>query len=76
MTVNTNKGDLFLRAANDGDALRLAVLATQVFLDTYAFAGITEEVANEVSDAFNPKAFAKLLIDSALKQYHAAYFTS
>ena len=37
------------------------MLATQVFLDTYAFTGVTEEVANEVREAFSTEAFAKLL---------------
>jgi len=50
-----------LRAAAHDDALRLGVLATQVFLDTYAFAGITEAVANEVRTSFCTASFASLL---------------
>ena len=37
------------------------MLATQVFLDTYAFTGITEEVANEVREALSTATFAKIL---------------
>ena len=36
----------------------------QVFLDTYASAGITQTVANEVRRAFNTEAFAKILTAS------------
>jgi ribosomal protein S18 acetylase RimI-like enzyme len=59
--MNTEDSEISLRAAADADALRLGVLATQVFLDTYAFAGITEEVANEVREAFSTEAFSALL---------------
>ena len=59
--VNTSKSEITLRAANSDDALCLSVLATQVFLDTYAFKGITRAVANEVRRAFNTEAFAKIL---------------
>jgi diamine N-acetyltransferase len=41
--------------------LCLGVLATQVFLDTYAFTGITEAVAHEVRRAFSTEKFAELL---------------
>ncbi len=50
-----------LRTATSADALRLGVLATQVFLDTYATDGITDAVAHEVRTAFSTEAFAALL---------------
>ena len=59
--MNTINNEIALRAASPSDALCLSVLATQVFLDTYAFAGITQAVANEVSKAFNTEAFSKIL---------------
>ena len=59
--VNTTKSEITLRAATAGDALCLSVLATQVFLDTYAFAGITQAVANEVNEVFNTQVFTKIL---------------
>ena len=53
--------EITLRAATSADALRLGVLATQVFLDTYAFMGITDTIANEVREAFSSDAFFELL---------------
>ena len=59
--MNTKTTAKTLRPATEADALCLGVLATQVFLDTYAFAGITEAVANEVRDAFSTEAFSQIL---------------
>ena len=59
--MNTQKTETNLRPATAADALCLGVLATQVFLDTYAFTGITEPVANEVREAFSTEAFTKIL---------------
>jgi ribosomal protein S18 acetylase RimI-like enzyme len=59
--MNTSRSEITLRAANSDDALCLSVLATQVFLDTYAFKGITQAVANEVRRAFNTETFVKIL---------------
>jgi len=59
--VNTNTLEISVRPATEADALCLGVLATQVFLDTYAFTGITEAVASEVRDAFSTEAFCKIL---------------
>ena len=44
--------ELCLRAARAADAPCLGVLATQVFLDTYATGGIRPAVAREVLAAF------------------------
>lgn len=59
--MTTNDPPIALRLASLADALCLGVLATQVFLDTYAFTGITKTVANEVREAFSTEAFAELL---------------
>ena len=59
--MNTKYPEISLRPATEADAFCLGVLETQVFLDTYAFTGITETVANEVQEAFSTEAFAKIL---------------
>lgn len=50
-----------LRPATQEDALCLSVLATQVFLDTYATTGIRPAIAKEVLHTFSVSAFASLL---------------
>jgi diamine N-acetyltransferase len=45
--------DITLRAAGVDDAACLGVLATQVFLDTYATQGIRSAIAREVLSAFS-----------------------
>jgi diamine N-acetyltransferase len=52
---------LALRPATPADALCLGVLATQVFLDTYAPEGIRPALANEALNAFSTHAFQVLL---------------
>ena len=59
--MNIKNIEISLRPATTADALCLGVLATQVFLDTYAFAGITKDVATEVRDAFSTEAFGNIL---------------
>ena len=59
--MTTNDPPIAMRLATRADALCLGVLATQVFLDTYAFAGITEAVAREVREAFSTESFCMLL---------------
>lgn len=54
-----------LRRATADDALCLAVLGTQVFLDTYATAGIRPALAREVTAAFGADAMARQLADPA-----------
>ena len=56
---------LTYRRAQPGDALVLGVLATQVFLDTYAPAGIRATVAREVLSTFSTSALLHALADSA-----------
>lgn len=53
--------DVSLRVARPSDALCIGVLATQVFLDTYAQAGIRPTLAREVLEHFSTDAIATLL---------------
>lgn len=53
--------DLVLRDATAEDALVIGVLGTQVFLDTYATAGIRPLLAREVRQNFSTEAIAALL---------------
>ncbi len=53
-----------IRSASTGDALCLSVLATQVYLDTYARQGIRASIAKDVTDTFNLEAFRSWLQDS------------
>ncbi len=46
-----------LRVATPADALRLSVLATQVWLDTYCAEGVDESLAREVRHSCGPEAF-------------------
>jgi hypothetical protein len=49
------------RPATHSDALCLSVLATQVFLDTYATQGIRPAIAREVRQYLSEEAFAEIL---------------
>jgi diamine N-acetyltransferase len=51
------------RTAVEPDALSLSVLATQVFLDTYATQGVRPAVAREARQLLSEEAFAALLAD-------------
>jgi diamine N-acetyltransferase len=53
--------DITLRRAAAADALCISVLATQVFLDTYATDGIRPSIAREVHEHFSPAAVSALL---------------
>jgi GNAT superfamily N-acetyltransferase len=61
----TRAADALLRVADATDALCIGVLATQVFLDTYAPDGIRPKLAHEVLDHFSTAAIAALLRDPA-----------
>jgi diamine N-acetyltransferase len=50
--------DVRLREAGTDDALRLSVLAIQVFLDTYATNGIRDALAREVLSTYTQSGFA------------------
>lgn len=60
-----------LRAAQAPDALCLQVLATQVFLDTYATQGIRPALAREVLETFALPRFEAWLADGG-SQLHVA----
>jgi diamine N-acetyltransferase len=53
--------ELTYRPATPSDALCLSVLATQVFLDTYATQGIRPAIAREVRQYLSEEAFAEIL---------------
>ena len=52
------------RAATPADALCIGVLATQVFLDTYATSGIRAGIAREVTELLSTASIAALLADA------------
>jgi diamine N-acetyltransferase len=54
-----------LRDANLDDAVTLAALATQVWLDTYATDGVNPAIANYVLGELSPARFRTLLQDEA-----------
>lgn len=55
------RAEITYRMAVQRDALPLSVLATQVFLDTYAIQGVRPAVAREVRQYLSEEAFAALL---------------
>lgn len=56
-------GDFSCRRGNPGDALVLSVLATQVFLDTYATNGISANLACEATRVYSRAVFEARLAD-------------
>ncbi len=54
--------NVILRQASPADAARLSVLATQVWLHTYATAGISSVIAGYVLAEFSVHKFADLLV--------------
>lgn len=54
-----------MRRATRADANALSALATQVFLHTYATAGVTPDLAAFVLDAFAPQAFMRTIGDAS-----------
>ena len=54
---------LVYRLGTAGDELCLSVLATQVFLDTYATRGISAELAREALGVYSEKVFASRLAE-------------
>lgn len=55
--------DIHLRAARPDDVLCLSVLAMQVFLDTYATAGIRPAIAREVLGSYSQAVFERSVAD-------------
>ncbi len=56
-----------IRSAHAGDANRLAVLATQVWLHTYATGGITDEITEHVRSEFTPEKYLAALAEPATR---------
>ena len=61
----TGAAVLEYRLAASSDALCIGVLATQVFLDTYATDGIRPDLAREVLAGYSPEVFAARLSAAA-----------
>ena len=55
------------RPGRPTDAMCVGVLATQVFLDTYATDGIRPDLALEVTSVCSPQAFSRRLMDPGLR---------
>lgn len=53
--------ELVVRPGRPGDAARLAALATQVFLHTYATQGISSAISDHVLSEFTPQKFTAWL---------------
>jgi len=64
--------DITIRKARPADAASLSVLATEVWLDTYAVDGITPPFAAHVLDAYSRARFEKMLDDPAVRLHVAA----
>jgi ribosomal protein S18 acetylase RimI-like enzyme len=67
----TVPADLVFRQAVAADALCLSVLASQVFLDTYALSGINTDLANEVTSVLSKESFLKRLVNSEVEVWIA-----
>ena len=63
METLERRAEIAYRIAVQRDALTLSVLATQVFLDTYAIQGIRPAIAREARELLSEEAFAGLLAD-------------
>jgi len=61
-----NDEPIAIRRAQMSDAETLAVLATHVWLDTYAAGGVHPAVARYVLDTFAPSRYRDLLVDPAM----------
>jgi diamine N-acetyltransferase len=63
---------LVVRSGRSEDASLLAVLATQVWLHTYATSGITADIAEYVLRRFTPEGFLAVLGDPTSQTFVAA----
>ena len=57
--------DIEFRVAEPADALCVGVLATQVFLDTYATDGLRPDLAREALNNYDPTVFEARIRDSS-----------
>lgn len=53
--------DVSIRFASDADIKRIAALATQVYLDTYATGGVWNTIADEIAEYFSIDAMRQTL---------------
>jgi len=60
-----SKGEVRLRQALPEDAVTIAALAVQVFLDTYAIEGVRPDLAREAFAEYSAQAFAARLVEPA-----------
>ena len=63
--MTSSSAAVTLRVAEPSDAICIAVLATQVFLDTYATEGIRLSIAQEALQHFSPSAISERIADSS-----------
>ena len=61
----SHQGAIEFRVATPADALCVGVLATQVFLDTYATEGLRPDLAREALANYNPLVFEARIRDSS-----------
>ena len=64
MPQSTN---IAIRIATQSDAVCLSVLATQIFLDTYATHGINSDLANEALEQYSSEVFVARLGDPRIE---------
>jgi ribosomal protein S18 acetylase RimI-like enzyme len=65
MDLDMSEPTIEYRLAGPDDALCIAVLAMQVFLDTYTVNGMRPDLARETLEVYAPEAFAQRLQDPA-----------
>lgn len=58
--MRARKAPIELRPGGPGDAVTIAALAVQVFLDTYATDGVRPDLAREAFREYSEQAFARL----------------
>jgi ribosomal protein S18 acetylase RimI-like enzyme len=63
--------DLSIRVGRSDDASRLAILATQVWLHTYATDGISSDIADYVLQEFTPEKYLRTLNDPTRRVFVA-----
>jgi len=68
---NVMRPNLCIRRGRSEDAGRLAVLATQVWLHTYATDGITAEIATYVLSELTPAKYSSVLEDPSCRVFVA-----
>ena len=69
--VNPMRHSLLIRGGLPHDASQLAVLATQVWLHTYATNGISREIADYVLAELSPQRYVALLADQTIQVFVA-----